>query len=59
MFQDAEKILLQDVGAVTVYHPITHQLWKPWVKGITPTKDGIVQWASIKNQATKLYIANH
>jgi oligopeptide transport system substrate-binding protein len=59
MFQDAEKLLLQDVGAVTVYHPITHQLWKPYVKGITPDKDGITQWANIKNQAPKLYIANH
>jgi len=59
MFQDAEKLLLQDVGAVTVYHPITHQLWKPYVKGIIPDKDGITQWANIKNQAPKLYIANH
>jgi peptide/nickel transport system substrate-binding protein/oligopeptide transport system substrate-binding protein len=59
MYQDAERILLQDVGAVTVYHPISHQLWKPWVKGIVPTKDGITQWANIKNQAPFLYIGSH
>jgi hypothetical protein len=29
------------------------------VKGIDMDKDGITQWANIKNQAPKLYIANH
>ena len=33
MFQDAEKILVEDVPGVFVYHETPVQLIKPWVKG--------------------------
>ena len=33
MFQDAEKILVEDVPAVFIYHETPVQLVKPWVKG--------------------------
>ena len=33
MFQDAERILVEDVPAVFIYHGTPVQLVKPWVKG--------------------------
>jgi ABC-type transport system substrate-binding protein len=43
MFQDAEKILVEDVPAVFIYHETPVQFAKPWVKGdvLKPDKNGI------------------
>ena len=43
MFQDAERILVEDVPGVFVYHETPVQLIKPWVKGefIEPDVNGI------------------
>ena len=59
MFQDAEKILLQDAGAVPVWNPISHQLWKPWVKGLNKNSSGITQYVLFRNDLTRIYIAKH
>jgi peptide/nickel transport system substrate-binding protein/oligopeptide transport system substrate-binding protein len=56
IFQQAEKVLLEDCGAVMVYYPINHQLWKPWVKGVVPNKSGITQWVLVKNMLNDVYI---
>ncbi|MCC6312648.1 MAG: peptide ABC transporter substrate-binding protein [Thermomicrobiales bacterium] len=48
MFQEAEKILVEDVPGVFVYHETPVQLVKPWVKGavLEPDKNGItaIHW---------------
>jgi len=43
MFQEAEKILVEDVPAIFVYHETPVQLIKPWVKGdaLTPDENGL------------------
>jgi ABC-type transport system substrate-binding protein len=43
MFQDAERILVEDVPAVFVYHGTEVQFIKPWLAGefIEPDKNGI------------------
>jgi ABC-type transport system substrate-binding protein len=63
MFQDAEKILVEDVPGVFVYHETPVQLIKPWVKGEfkEPDKNGIasLHWPGYSSGSTvpaELYI---
>ena len=63
MFQDAEKILVEDVPGVFVYHDTPVQLIKPWVKGEfkEPDKNGIasLHWPGYTSMSTvpaELYI---
>ena len=46
MYQQAEKILVEDVALVPVYHPIFAAMVKPDIKGamFAPDKDGTVTW---------------
>jgi peptide/nickel transport system substrate-binding protein/oligopeptide transport system substrate-binding protein len=64
MFQDAERILVEDVPAVFVYHETPVQLVKPWVKGpaLEPDKNGItsIHWPGYTSMSTvpaELYIS--
>ncbi|MFN8664225.1 MAG: peptide ABC transporter substrate-binding protein [Thermomicrobiales bacterium] len=63
MFQDAERILVEDVPGVFVYHETPVQLIKPWVKGefIEPDVNGItsLHWPGYTAMSTvpaELYI---
>jgi ABC-type transport system substrate-binding protein len=63
MFQDAEKILVEDVPGVFVYHETPVQLIKPWVKGEfkEPDANGIasLHWPGYSSGSTvpaELYI---
>jgi ABC-type transport system substrate-binding protein len=63
MFQDAERILVEDVPAVFVYHETPVQLVKPWLKGpfLEPDKNGItsLHWPGYSTMSTvpaELYI---
>lgn len=63
MFQDAERILVEDVPAVFVYHETPVQLVKPWLKGdaLKADKNGIasVHWPGYSTMSTvpaELYI---
>jgi ABC-type transport system substrate-binding protein len=63
MFQDVEKILVEDVPAVFVYHETPVQLIKPWLKGefLTPDENGIsaMHWPGYATMSTvtqELYI---
>ncbi len=63
MFQDAERILVEDVPAVFVYHETPVQLVKPWLKGaaLEPDKNGIasIHWPGYSTMSTvpaELYI---
>ena len=40
IYRQAENLLVSDVGAAFVYHPITYALSKPWLKGIKTNKFG-------------------
>ena len=63
MFQDAERILVEDVPAVFVYHGTPVQFIKPWVKGaaLEPDANGItsIHWPGYTTMSTvpaELYI---
>lgn len=63
MFQDAERILVEDVPGVFVYHETPVQLVKPWLKGafIEPDVNGITSlhwpgYTSMSTVPTELYI---
>jgi peptide/nickel transport system substrate-binding protein/oligopeptide transport system substrate-binding protein len=63
MFQDAERILVEEVPGVFVYHETPVQLIKPWVKGefIQPDANGItsLHWPGYTSMSTvpaELYI---
>lgn len=63
MFQDAERILVEEVPGVFVYHETPVQLIKPWVKGdfIQPDVNGItsLHWPGYTAMSTvpaELYI---
>jgi peptide/nickel transport system substrate-binding protein/oligopeptide transport system substrate-binding protein len=65
MFKDAEKILVEDVPAVFVYHGKEVQFIKPWVAGdfIKPDDNGItaIHWPGFTTMSTvpsEMFIAD-
>jgi ABC-type transport system substrate-binding protein len=63
MFQDVERILVEDVPGVFVYHATPVQLIKPWLKGefLTPDENGVtaMHWPGYATMSTvtqELYI---
>ena len=46
MFQDAEKMLVDDVGGVFVYHQTPGDMIKPFLKGpaLEPDANGVAAW---------------
>ena len=46
MFKDAEKILVDDVGGIFVYHQTPGWIYRPYLKGpeFEPDKTGITTW---------------
>jgi peptide/nickel transport system substrate-binding protein/oligopeptide transport system substrate-binding protein len=65
LFQEAERILVEDVPAVFIYHGTPVQLIKPWVKGpfLEPDENGIVAmhwpgYALTQTVPAELYIGS-
>jgi ABC-type transport system substrate-binding protein len=56
LFQEAERILVEDVPGVFIYHATEVQLIKPWLKGefIAPDKNGIaaLHWPDFTTMST-------
>ena len=46
LYQQAEAILIEDVGGVFLWHPIFTQLWKPYIEGscLHGNSYGILSW---------------
>ena len=46
MYQEAEKVLVEDVGGVFVYHTTPGDLIKPYLKGpaLEPDANGVSAW---------------
>ena len=59
LYQDAEKILVSDVAGVFLFHNLTSELRKPWVKGIKINKYGYSFFTWIGMVHTNLYIGKH
>jgi ABC-type transport system substrate-binding protein len=65
MFKDAEKILVDDVGGVFVYHVTPGNIYKPYLKGeeLEPDNTGVAAWhwpglESIGMLMSTLYVSN-
>jgi ABC-type oligopeptide transport system substrate-binding subunit len=56
MFQDAEKLLVSDVGGVFIYHRTVADLYRPYLKGseLEPDKNGFaaMHWPGYANMST-------
>ena len=50
LYQQGERLLVEDAGGVFLYWPRTAQLWRPYLKGksLEPNKDGIVAFRGNK-----------
>lgn len=59
MFKEAEKILVEDVGGIFLWHQTPGALWKPYVKGksLEPDKFGItaLHWPGIEGVGTTIF----
>jgi peptide/nickel transport system substrate-binding protein/oligopeptide transport system substrate-binding protein len=65
MFQDAEKILVEDVGGVFAYHQTPGDMIKPFLKGpaLEPDANGVAAWhwpgfSSFSNLLSGVYVSN-
>ncbi len=62
-YQEAEKILVEDVGGVFLWSDILSAMWKPYVKGksLEPNKQGVVAWRWNRMGITDftIYVAEH
>jgi peptide/nickel transport system substrate-binding protein/oligopeptide transport system substrate-binding protein len=49
MYQDAERLLADDVGAVFLAHQVVFQIWWPWITGMAPDRNGnvVFRWLDI------------
>lgn len=56
MFQDAEKILCEDVGGAFITHQVIFQVWYPWVVGMHPDKSGNVVYRYLDIARFQMYI---
>jgi oligopeptide transport system substrate-binding protein len=56
MYQEAEQLLVEDVGGVFLYHNLTVELRKPWVKGLGNNKYGYPFFTWIGTVHTDMYI---
>ena len=55
-YQDAEKILVSDVGGIFLVHQIIFQIWWPWIVGIHPDKTGNVVYRWLDISQFQMYI---
>ncbi len=56
MFQDAEKILCEDVGGAFITHQVIFQTWWPWVVGMHPDVNGNVVFRYLDIARFQMYI---
>jgi hypothetical protein len=48
IYQDAERILVEDVGGAFLFCPVKNALWRPNLRGkaVVPNKFGITTWTA-------------
>ena len=58
MYQQAERILVEDVGGIFLEHEVIYQIWWPFLTGMAPDKTGnvIFRWLDIARY--QMYIRN-
>ena len=58
MYQEAERILVEDVAAVFLSHQVIFQVWWPYLTGMHPDKDGNVVFRYLDISRYQMYIRN-
>lgn len=62
MYQEAERVLVEDAAAVFLFWPEVTQFWRPYLKGasLEPNKNGVVSFRGTKLGLThyNIYITN-
>lgn len=56
-YEDAEKILVTDVGGIFLTHQIVFQVWWPWLTGMHADKTGNVVYRWLDITAFQMYIS--
>ncbi|MBI4553975.1 MAG: peptide ABC transporter substrate-binding protein [Candidatus Latescibacteria bacterium] len=60
LYQQAERLLIDDVGGVFITHKLVNQVWKPYIKGdaLEPDRFGYRAWRGdqVANTMITLYI---
>ena len=61
LYQEAERLLVEDVGGVFLWHKQKAQLWKPYLKGsaLEPDHMGYRSWRGdqVMSSSLTLYVA--
>ncbi len=58
LYQQAERILVEDVGGIFLTHMVTHQVWYPYLTGFEPEKNGNVVFRYLDISRFQMYIRN-
>jgi oligopeptide transport system substrate-binding protein len=58
LYQQAERILVEDVGGIFLTHMVTHQVWYPYLTGFEPDKNGNVVFRYLDISRFQMYIRN-
>lgn len=56
MFQDAERILCEEVGGAFITHQVIFQTWWPWIVGMHPDSGGNVVYRYLDIARFQMYI---
>jgi ABC-type transport system substrate-binding protein len=56
LYQEAEKVLVTDVGGLFISHQVTHQVWHPYLTGFQPDKSGNVVFRYLDISRFQMYI---
>lgn len=58
LYQQAERILVEDVGGIFLTHMVTYQVWYPYLTGFEPDKNGNVVFRYLDISRFQMYIRN-
>lgn len=56
LYRQAERVLVEDVGAVFLTHMVTHQVWWPYLTGFAPDDSGNVVFRYLDISRFQMYI---
>lgn len=58
LYQDAERILVEDVGGIFLTHSVVHQVWYPYLTGFEPDKNGNTVFRYLDVSRFQIYLRN-
>jgi peptide/nickel transport system substrate-binding protein/oligopeptide transport system substrate-binding protein len=56
LYQQAERVLVEDIGAIFFTHMVTHQVWWPYLTGFAPDESGNVVFRYLDISRFQMYI---